>query len=202
MGETEEAAEHLRKAVDQHRRVGVLCGEALSLQRLAEAYLAQGEAPRAQMALTEALTAARGSPVGTRHLLDRVHGTAIRSATDPRAAVDEAERAVRGPFESCPPCSINLIVPAAIACARFGDVERAASYLAGAEQVAAAFYPSGGWQAALDEARANVALARGEGAEAARLLAAAADAIEQLGQRLDAVRCREDLDAMLPAGKV
>ena len=35
MGEVEAATRHLRSAVEQHRRVGVLCGEALSLQRLA-----------------------------------------------------------------------------------------------------------------------------------------------------------------------
>lgn len=202
MGDTEEAVGHLRKAVEQHRRVGILCGEALSLQRLAQAYLALGDPDRAQTALAEALTAARGSPVGTRHLLDRIHGTAIASADDPGAAVDEAERAVRGPSESCPPCSINRIVPTAIALADLGDLDRAGPYLAGAEQVVTAFFPRGGWQASLEEARAHDALARGHGAEAARLLAGAAEAFERLGQRLDAIRCRGDLESMVGAGKV
>ena len=120
MGETDVAIAHLRSAVEQHRRVGVLCGEALSLQRLAQALHAEGRMVEVQAALSGALTAARASPVGTRHLLDRVHGTAIRTAADPLAAVtavDEAAHAVRGPFETCPPCSINLSVPAAMACA-------------------------------------------------------------------------------------
>ena len=204
MGETEPASRYLRSAVEQHRRMGVLCGEALSLQRLAQALLAEGNFVEAQAALSGALIAARGSPVGTRHLLDRVHGTTIRAAPDPvaaLAAVDEAAPAVRGPFETCPPCSINLTVPAAIACADAGDLDRATTYLRGSEQIAAAFYPHGGWQAALDEARAHVALAEGEVAPAGRLLTAAFDAFEQLGQRLDADRCRRDLDAMA-AGKV
>ena len=207
MGETETAADQLRSAADQHRRVGVLCGEALSLQRLAQAASANGRPSEAQAALTGALMAARGSPVGTRHLLDRVHGTAIRSAADPAAglaAVDEAAKAVRGPYETCPPCSINLTVPAAIACADAGDLERAGTYLAGSEGIAAAFYPRGGWQAALDEVRAHVARARGDMETAQRLLTAAGEAFERLGQRLDADRCRRDLEtlAAVPAGKV
>ena len=205
MGDTASAVRHLRSAVEQHRRVGVLCGEALSLQRLAQAALAEGDVREADAALSAALMAARGSPVGTRHLLDRIHGTAIRAASDPTgalAAVDEASRAVRGPLETCPPCSINLTVPAAIACAGAGDLTRATAYLAGSEQIAGFFYPRGGWQAALDEVRGHVALAQGDIAVAGRLLAAAVSAFEQLGQRLDAARCREQLEALTAAGKV
>ena len=196
MGDTATATPILRSAVDHHRRVGHLCGEALSLQRLAQSLLAEDRPDEAQAALAGALVAARGSPVGTRHLLDRIHGTAIRSAPDPDTAltaVDEAARAVRGPFETCPPCSINLMVPAAIARAGAGDLDRAGAYLAGSEQVAGAFYPTGGWLAALDEARGHLALARGDTAGAGRLLTAAMDSFEQLGQRLDTARCREGL---------
>ncbi|HWC11806.1 MAG TPA: hypothetical protein VG455_11340 [Acidimicrobiales bacterium] len=202
MGETEVASRYLRSAVEQHRRVGVLCGQALSFQRLAQAALAEGDVGQANAALSSALMAARGSPVGTRHLLDRVHGTAIRAAPDPvaaLAAVDEATRAIRGPFETCPPCSVNLTVPAAIACADAGDLARATTYLSRSEQIAGAFYPRGGWQAALDEVRGHVALAHGEVETAGRLLTAAMDAFDQLGQRLDAARCRRQLEAT-PAG--
>jgi ATP/maltotriose-dependent transcriptional regulator MalT len=201
-GDTATAIPLLRDASEQHRRVGVLCGEALSLQRLAEAEVAQGQ--DAGATLSGALIAARGSPVGTRHLLDRIHGTVIRSAPDPAmavTAVDEAAHAVRGPFESCPPCSINLTIPAAIACADAGDLERATHYLTVSEHIVAAFYARGGWPAALDEARAHMRLARGDVALAGRLLSAAAGAFDTLGQRLDAARCRHDLEA-LTAGKV
>ena len=204
-GDPAAAASHLRVAAEQHRIVGVLCGEALSLQRLADAALAVGDDHEARAALSAALIAARGSPVATRHLLDRIHGTAIRTAGDPAAdleAVDGAARAVRGPAESCPPCSVNFTVPAAIACADAGEVERAAGYLSGAERVAGAFYPRGGWQAALDEARAHLALARGDAADAARLLATAAAAFERLGQGLDAARCRLGLEGLVTPGKV
>ena len=149
--------------------------------------------------------AARGSRVATQDLLDRIHGTPIPAATDPAAglvSVDEAARAIRGPFESCPPCSVNLTVPAAIACADAGDLTRAATYLARSEQVAGAFFPRGGWQAALDEVRGHVAMAAGDAEEAGRLVAGAVAAFEQLGQRFDAARCRDQLQRLTGAGKV
>jgi DNA-binding SARP family transcriptional activator/tetratricopeptide (TPR) repeat protein len=204
-GDVDAAVLHLGSAAEQHRRVGVLCGEALSLQRLAEALLARGDVAEAHAALSAALVAARISPLGRRHLLDRIHGTAVRAAPDPGsalAAVDEAASAVRGPLETCPPCSVNLTVPAAIACAEAGDLARATAYLTHSEHVVAAFYPQGGWQAALEEARAHVALAGGEVERAGLLLTAAADAFGQLGQRLDADRCRQRFEALAPAGKV
>jgi hypothetical protein len=93
-------------------------------------------------------------------------------------------------------------VPAAVACAEAGDLARATAYLTHSEHVVAAFYPRGGWQAALEEARAHVALAGGEVERAGLLLTAAADAFGQLGQRLDADRCRQRFEALAPAGKV
>lgn len=197
MGSTDEAVRQLRSAADQHRRVGVLCGEALSLQRLAQAAMAEGDPAVARTALAGALSAARGSPVGIRHLLDRVYGTAVQSASTPAAAlaaVDESSRGIRGPVETCPPCSINLTVPAAIACARAGDLERAGAFLARAEAVVAAFYPSGGWQAALHEVRGHLALARGETEAGIDLLLLANASFERLGQRLDAGRSRRAVD--------
>ena len=203
-GDLPVATEHLRTAVARHRTVGILCGEALTLQRLAEALLATGDEDRARSTLDEAFVAARGSPVATRHLLDRIHGTAIRAARDARSAVDaveEAHRDLRGPLETCPPCSVNLSIPAAIACAAAGDVERAAGYLARSQHVIAAFYPRGGWRAALDEAKAAVARSTGDEAGAARLLQQAAEGFERWGQRLDADRCRRGVSE-LSAGKV
>jgi len=205
MGDTEEAARHLRSAAEQHRRVGVHCGEALSLQRLAQALAAEGHAAEAHSALAGALHAARASPVGVRHLLDRVHGTAIAVATDTTAAlaaVDEAARAIRGPTETCAPCSITLSVPAAIACAAAGDLDRAGPYLAHAEQVAGTFFPQGGWQASLDEVRAHIAFAQADVDAGRRLLAEARNGFERLGQQLDAARCRDGLAAVAGAGKV
>lgn len=205
MGDTAAAASHLRSAVGQHQRVGVLCGEALSFQRLAQALAAEGDRAGAQSALAGALHAARGSPIGVRHLLDRIHGTAVATAPDSPtalAAVDEAARAVRGPHETCAPCSITFTVPAAIACAGAGDLPPARMYLAHAEQVAGAFFPQGGWQAGLQEARGHIALAEGDVEAGVRLLTAARDTFELVGQELDAARCRRRIEPLISAGKV
>ena len=81
----------------------------------------------ARALLDEALAVARESDVGF-HLLDRIYGARITAAADPAAALarlDEAELAVRGPLETCPGCRITLAVPAAIAAARAGDLDRA-----------------------------------------------------------------------------
>jgi DNA-binding SARP family transcriptional activator/tetratricopeptide (TPR) repeat protein len=204
MGEIEPAVEHLRSAAAQHRRVGVLCGEALSLQRLAQALLARGDENEARAVLDEALVAARGSPVAARHLLDRIYGTVVRAAPDPASAVvavDEAQQAVRGPLESCPPCSVNLSIPCTIACAAAGRLDQAEGLLARSEAVIGAFYPQGGWQAALDEARSAVARGRGDERAAASLLRHAIEGFDRWGQRLDADRCRASAE-LLAAGKV
>ena len=205
MGDTVTAREHLGAAVALHRTVGILCGEALSLQRLAEAQLAEGDGHVARGSLNEAFVVARGSPVAAHHLLDRIHGTAIRAAPDSSAAVaavEEAAQSVRGPLETCPPCSVNLTIPATIACAEAGDRERAMRHLAMAEAVVGAFFPRGGWSAALDEARAAVALSSGDVAGAARLLKKATDGFDHWGQRLDAERCRRRSAALPATGKV
>ena len=93
-------------------------------------------------------------------------------------------------------------MPAAIACADGGDVARAKEYLARSEQVAGAFFPQSGWQAGLDEIRGHIALANGDVEAGGRLLSAAQDGFEQFGQRLDATRCRDRLEAVAGAGKV
>ena len=79
--------------------------------------------------LDDALALARESDIGF-HLLDRIYGTLITAAPDPvsaLAALDEAEVGVRGPLETCPGCRITLTVPAAIAAARVGDLDRLVS---------------------------------------------------------------------------
>lgn len=115
--------------------------------------------------------------------------------------MDEAAQAIRGPLETCPPCSVNLSIPATIACAHAGQLERAGSLLASSEAVIGAFFPQGGWQAALDEARASVARSSGDVQAASRLLHRAVEGFDRWGQRLDAARCRESAE-LLAAGKV
>jgi tetratricopeptide (TPR) repeat protein len=137
-GHLDRAAADLTEAVRISRGIGAATGEALALQRRAEVALHRGCRDEAGALLDDALAVARDSDVGF-HLLDRIYGTRITAAADPDAglaALEEAEAAVRGPLETCPGCRITFAVPAAIAAARGGDLDRTVQYEQAAEMLA------------------------------------------------------------------
>jgi hypothetical protein len=139
--------------------------------------------------LEEARRLARWSPL-SKHLVLRVHGALVRSAEEPREAralVHEAE-AMMGPGDRCNFCQILFQVPAAIACARAGDVRAARDYLALGEG-SVLFMSGEAWPAALDEVRGHLAHAQGDREAAARLWSRAAEAFGRAGQPVDAIRC-------------
>jgi tetratricopeptide (TPR) repeat protein len=192
-GHLDEAEADLSRGVELHRAIGAAGGEALSLQRLAEVALHRGDRERAKRLVDEALTIARESNMGF-HLFDRIYGTRIAAASnsgEAMAVLEEAEDAVHGSMETCPGCRIWLAVPAAIAAADAGDLDRAADYEQTAADLTAILMRLPGWYAALDEVRGHRALATGERPQAHAHLTAAARAFEQAGQPLDAYRCAE-----------
>ena len=98
-----------------------------------------------------ALPLARWSAISL-HLLQRIFGTMIRAAPDldaARAVVDRAESTL-GTEDLCPFCNIMLAVPAVIACADVGDLDRARHHLQVAEKSSA---PMGGNRVAGRRAR-------------------------------------------------
>jgi hypothetical protein len=120
----------------------------------------------------------------------------ITAAPDPlaaRAVVDRAE-ATMGVDDYCGFCSIMLAVPAVIACAQCGDIERARHHLAIAEQ-SSTMWDGTAWEGWLAEARAHLAAAEGDHAAAARLLDVAVARFDAAGQPLDAARCRTPIAA-------
>ena len=191
-GDLDAAQEHLTLGARLHRELGAPTGEAFSLQRLAEVALYRGQCDEARALLDEALDVARQTDIGF-HLMDRIYGTRIALAADAQAAftaLRDAEEAVRGPLETCPGCRITFAVPAAIAAARAGSLERMAHYEPAVDYLANVVMRLPAWYAAQDEVRGHLARARGEPeAVAAGAFAAAASRFRQAGQPLDAARC-------------
>jgi DNA-binding SARP family transcriptional activator/tetratricopeptide (TPR) repeat protein len=191
-GRLDEADADLAAGAELHREIAAATGESFALQRRAEVALHRGRRPEAVALLDEALAVARESDVGF-HLLDRIYGTRVAAAVDPAsalAALEEAEAAVRGPVETCPGCRITLAVPAAIAAARAGDVERAAEWEQAAEYLATVVMRLPAWYAALDEVKGHRALVSGDTIAACDHFGVGAAGFGAAGQPLDEARCR------------
>jgi hypothetical protein len=178
-----------------HRAFGGAVGEALALQRRAELCFVRGRRDEARSLLDAALDLARHCDIGF-HLLDRIYGTRIVLAggTDPDAALaelQEAEHAVRGPYETCPGCRITFAVPAAVAAARGGELDLATSWERKTEFLADIVMRLPAWYAAHEEVRGHIAKASGDSSTAARSFARAASAFQNAEHPIDAYRCRE-----------
>jgi ATP/maltotriose-dependent transcriptional regulator MalT len=116
----------------------------------------------------------------------------VAAAPDPSrglAAVEEAESGIRGPAETCPTCSITFLVPAAIASARAGDIDRAGRYVGRADRLVEVIRLPPAWRAAVEEARGHVTRAEGDPEAAAARFREAAARFSLHGQPLDARRC-------------
>lgn len=183
---------HLREAVELHHRVGSAAGQSLALQRCAELDLIAGDGAEAALLLAQALELARQSTLLGRHLLPRIYGTMIDAAAGTAqslAVVEEAESAV-APTEACRMCRVTFTLPAARACARAGDQNRALDYLAAAREVAPPASRGVAWTAAMAETEAVLAEAAGHATAATSLQRDAAQLYAAAGQTHDASRCR------------
>lgn len=193
-GNLERADRDFADGARLHGGIGALAGEALSLLGRGQVATAEGRGAHARPYLADALLMARESEVG-HHTLDRVYGAMIEAADgdEALALVVESETAICGPAETCPTCRIALIVPAAIAAAQAGDLERAARYREDCEHAIAHIALPPAWHAAADEVYGTVALAEGQPTSAVAHFGAAADGFARWGQPLDAERCRRRL---------
>jgi DNA-binding SARP family transcriptional activator len=193
-GDLQAARRDLREGARMHRAIGGAVGEALSLQRLAEVSLHEGQRDDARALLNEALDIARQTDIGF-HLLDRIYGARIAlHAHDPEAALHvmhDAAESVRGPQETCPGCRITFAVPAATAAARAGDVELAEQHEAQCAYLANVVMRLPAWYAAHSEVRGHLAAARGNLAEANGLFGTASTQFRQAGHPIEAARCAQ-----------
>jgi tetratricopeptide (TPR) repeat protein len=199
MGDLDRAEQELTEAVALHHDTEAPAGEAHSLQRLAEIRLARGDAAEARRLLQRALPLARWSIMAP-HLMHRIYGTMITASPTPeaaRATVDQA-RAALGDRDSCSFCVVMFAVPAAIACAQAKDLE-AARELIEVGVMSTNKWPRTAWAAALNEARAHLAIAEGDPSAAAALLDSAVTGFETAGQPVDSARCRRTHDELVTA---
>ena len=190
-GQLDEADDDLAAGTRLHGALAAATGEALAFQRRAEVALYRGRPAEAVPLVRNALATARESDVGY-HTLDRIYGTIVAAAPDPQsglAAIDEAESAIRGPAETCPTCRITFVVPAAIAAARAGDLDRAQQYAQNAEMLTNVISLPPAWHASVDEIKAHLAHATGSQATASDHFRKAADGFRACGQPLDEARC-------------
>jgi ATP/maltotriose-dependent transcriptional regulator MalT len=189
-GDLDRAEAELERALAMHREIGATAGESVCLHDLARVRLARGDRAGSVALLQRSLPLARWSPVAM-HTVERVYGTMIEAATnasEARATVDAAVASL-APEDYCPFCSILFQVPAAVACARAGDVDAARAHEALARQ-SADLWQAPAWEAALLEVQAHIAAAEGRADDAERLLAEAGAGFEAARLPLDAARCR------------
>ena len=194
-GHLQESRAEFDVALPLHRQTGGTTGEAHAMQRLADLTHFAGAQAEAAARIGDALELARVSDIGF-HLFDRIYGSRIRIAPDPDealAAVEEAEAAVHGPLESCPGCRVHLAVPAAIAAARAGDLERAHRYQEQVDYLANVVMRLPAFHAAFDEVNAHVALAEGDRERARGLFAAAAAGYAAANHPIDQERCLSEI---------
>jgi DNA-binding SARP family transcriptional activator/tetratricopeptide (TPR) repeat protein len=192
-GQLDAAGRDFAAGAKLHGRIGAVAGEALSLLGSAQVAIRRGRPEQAIPFLTQALLMARESEVG-HHTLDRIYGAMVEAATDTGGGVDvvrQAESAIQGPAETCPTCRIAFIVPATIAAARAGDLERARRYGRDCEQALEIVALPPAWHAAVEEARGWLERAGGRPADARKRFRSAADGFRAWGQPLDARRCAE-----------
>ncbi|HUF97807.1 MAG TPA: AAA family ATPase [Ilumatobacter sp.] len=197
-GRLDDAERHLGHGRQLHHTLGAAAGESFSLQRLAELAGVRGDQRLAMRLLDESLAVARESDVGF-HLFDRIYGARIALARDPAeavAAVDEAEELVVGPLETCPGCRITLAVPAAIALAKAGQLDRLEAYETSCQWLAQVVMQLPAWYAALDEVRGHRSAAQGDGPASRDHFSAALDGFRRAGQPHDVARCEQLIAAV------
>jgi DNA-binding SARP family transcriptional activator len=195
-GRLDEADDLLREAVRVSRDLGAITAEALATLRLGEVERAQSRTESADALISDAVLISAWSPL-SEHIQPLAYAGLLRATDDPelgRARLDDAEAAMRGAL-ICSYCGMAFRVAGSVAAARAGLPDRAADLLAAAEQTAV-LWRAGPWPAALDEARGELMLARGDVDGGRASLGAAHDMFGLQGRPVDAQRVATRLSSL------
>lgn len=171
-------------------------GRALALERLAELALARGQKWKAGRLIQRALGIAAQSWIAP-HLVIRLQGLLVRAApTKPKAlqAIAEGDRLLADQSHGCQPCSMAFRVASATVLAEMHELSQVGRRLDEAERIAG-MWQGGPWAAAVWEARGVQRRAEGAEGRAVSAFEEAASSYAALGRPADEARCRDRITA-------
>jgi hypothetical protein len=151
-----EAEETLKHAAELHRASDTDSGEAVSLERLAEASTVRGQRWKARRLLQSAMRRIEDDPLGS-HVFVKILGAKVDAAANPAEAADLARKgeATLSDRDVCEQCSMSFRMAATRAFTRAGDLRSARRHLDEAARVSV-MWQGGPWPAAVQEARSDL----------------------------------------------
>jgi tetratricopeptide (TPR) repeat protein len=187
-GELEPAAEQLAQALSLHQRIGSPAGAAYTLARQATLRTASGDERSGWALVQRGLEEAEQAGVRD-HCLQRLYGAGIRnrlSAGDLARAAGLVRQAEEGEARSaaCTICSVQLYPAVASFYLASGNLQKADEYAEKARRLAQAGHNQGGEAEAL-RVQGEVQAAKGDIAQAEKLLEQAAAIFRRLDRRYD-----------------
>jgi tetratricopeptide (TPR) repeat protein len=155
-GRVSEAEETLKHAAELHRASDTDSGEAVSLERLAEASTVRGQRWKARRLLQSAMRRIEDDPLGS-HVFVKILGAKVDAAANPAEAADLARKgeATLSDRDVCEQCSMSFRMAATRAFTRAGDLRSARRHLDEAARVSE-MWQGGPWPAAVQEARSDL----------------------------------------------
>lgn len=188
-GYLDAAVQLLGHADRMHEQIGATAGRVISLERLAEVAMAQGQKYRAGQLVQRGFRLAESNWLAP-HLLIRLQALVVETAGTTAQAAKAVKQGDRWLAEGtmCQPCSMAFRVASAVALAAAGDLDQAGRRLDEAERLAG-MWNGGPWVAAVWEGRAFYRHAQGHAEQAAALYREAAARYATVGRLRDRERC-------------
>jgi ATP/maltotriose-dependent transcriptional regulator MalT len=191
-GNWDQAEKALRQSIELYRSIGAASGEALACQRLGVLQTARGQLEEGWATLEEGAVVAERA-VMRAHCLTRIYAAMARNRleADEMEAAEQALAAGLSMSEQhghCTTCDALLLPVAVSVRLAQGDLETAESFCRDLDE-AAQEYGSRTWLAMAQQAKAEVAAAKGDLAEALTACQAAYEKFSAANYSYEAARC-------------